>query len=109
MTLFQSAITIALVALATMCTRFLPFLVFKSDKPIPPFLNYIGRALGPAVFGMLVVYCLKGVSLVTYPFGIPELMGVLCVVILHLVFRKTLLSIAGGTICYMLLVNLIFV
>ena len=91
MTVTQHVMIIATVALATICTRFLPFLVFKSDKPTPPFLNYIGKALPPAVFGMLVVYCLKGV------------------VLLHLSFRKMLLSIAGGTVCYMLLVNLVFV
>ena len=109
MTPLECVITISTVALATMATRFLPFLVFKSNKPVPPFLNYIGMALGPAMFGMLVVYCLKGVSLTSYPYGIPEIIGVLCVIILHVAFRKTLLSIAGGTLCYMLLVNLIFV
>ena len=109
MTVTQHVMIIATVALATIFTRFLPFLVFKSDKPTPPFLNYIGKALPPAVFGMLVVYCLKGVVPLAYPYGIPELIGVLCVVLLHLSFRKMLLSIAGGTLCYMLLVNLVFV
>lgn len=109
MTAIQHAIIIAIAAFATMLTRFLPFAVFRSDKPTPNFLVYLGRVLPPAVFGMLVIYCLHGVNLIAYPFGIPELIGVIAVVILHLSFRKMLFSIAGGTLIYMLLVNLIFI
>lgn len=108
MTVAQHAIIIAIAALATMLTRFLPFAVFRSDKPTPSFLVYLGRALPPAVFGMLVVYCLKGVTPLAYPFGLPELIGIAAVVVLHLSFRKMLLSIAGGTVLYMILVNFIF-
>ena len=109
MTASQHAIIIAIAAVATMLTRFLPFAIFRSDRPTPKFLSYLGRALPPAVFGMLVVYCLKGVSLFASPFGIPELIGVATVIALHLLFRKMLVSIAGGTVIYMILVNLIFV
>ena len=109
MTLTESLIIIGIAALATMLTRFLPFIVFKSGKPTPNFLLYVGKALPPAVFGMLVVYCLKNVSLAAAPHGLPELIGVLAVVLLHLCFRKMLLSIAGGTLIYVLLVNLVFV
>ena len=109
MTVAQHAIVIALAAIATMLTRFLPFIIFRSDKPTPAFLSYLGKALPPAVFGMLVVYCLKSVSLLAFPFGIPELIGVASVIVLHLLFRKMLVSIAGGTVIYMILVNLIFV
>ena len=109
MTLAESLIIIGIAALATMLTRFLPFIVFKSGKPTPNFLLYVGKALPPAVFGMLVVYCLKNVSLAAAPHGLPELIGVLAVVLLHLCFRKMLLSIAGGTLIYVLLVNLVFV
>ena len=109
MTLTQHIITILIVALMTMLTRFLPFLVFKSDKPTPKFLTYLGKALPPAVFGMLVVYCLKGVSLLGGNHGIPEFVGIVTVILLHLSARKILLSIVGGTAVYMILVNLIFV
>ena len=109
MTVTQSFIMIAMAALATMLTRFLPFLVFKSEKSTPKFLTYLGKALPPAVFGMLAVYCLKGINPLAYPYGLPELIGVASVVVLHLSFRKMLLSIVGGTAVYMLLVNLIFV
>ncbi len=109
MTVLQHAAIIALAALATMLTRFLPFIIFRSDKPTPAFLSYLGAALPPAVFGMLVIYCLKSVSPFAFPFGIPELIGVVSVIVLHLAFRKMLVSIAGGTVVYMILVNLIFV
>ena len=108
MTVLQLFTMIAVTSLATMFTRFLPFLVFKSDKPTPAPLTYLGKALPPAVFGMLVVYCLKGVAPMAFPCGIPELLGVAAVVVLHLLFRKTLLSVVGGTAVYMMLVNLVF-
>lgn len=109
MTVTEQITIIALVALATMATRFLPFAIFKSNRPTPKFLTYLGRVLPPAVFGMLVVYCLKGVSFISPSYGIPELIGVLVTVLLHLSFRKMLLSIVGGTSVYILLVNLVFI
>lgn len=94
--------------LGTMATRFLPFLVFPSGKPTPKYIQYIGKVLPGAVFGMLVVYCLKGVSVFTGSHGLPELIAIAVVVGLHLWRRQMLLSIAGGTVCYMLLVQLVF-
>lgn len=108
MTLTQQLITIAIVACATALTRFLPFMVFRSDRPTPRYLEYLGRALPPAVFAMLVVYCLKNISLVAAPYALPELIAVCVVVVLHLAFRKMLLSIGAGTVLYLLLVNVIF-
>ena len=109
MTTLELFIMIAVTALATMLTRFLPFLVFSSDKPTPKFLTYLGKALPPAVFGMLVVYCLKGMNFGSVGGFLPDTLGVLTTVALHLAFRKMLLSIVGGTAVYMLLVNLVFV
>lgn len=108
MTLTQQIITIGLCVLGTMCTRFLPFLVFSSRKPTPPYIQYLGKALPAAIFGMLVIYCLKNVSLLSGSHGLPELLAILVVVGLHLWKRQMLLSIAGGTVCYMLLVQLVF-
>ena len=108
MTLTQQIITIGLCALATMLTRFLPFLVFSSQKEPPKFIKYIGTALPGAIFGMLVVYCLKGVSVTAYSYGLPELIGVTSVILIHLWKRNMLLSIASGTVIYMLLVQLVF-
>lgn len=96
---------IAVVALVTMGLRFLPFFIFGGGKETPRFISYLGKYLPYAIMGMLVVYCLKGVSLLNAPYGIPELLGVVTVVGLHLWKRNTLLSIAGGTILYMILVQ----
>ena len=109
MTLTQRLVTIGLCALATMLTRFLPFLLFSSRRPTPKYVQYLGRALPPAIFGMLVVYCLKNVSIVSGSHGLPELIAIAVVAALHLWRKQTLLSIAGGTIAYMLLVQLVFV
>lgn len=108
MTLSQQIITIALVVIGTMVTRFLPFLLFPAGKPTPKYIRYLGKVLPAAVFGLLLVYCLKNVSVFNGSHGIPELLAVILVVVLHLWKRQMLLSIAGGTVCYMLLVQFIF-
>ena len=97
----------ALVA-GTMMTRFLPFLLFPADKPTPKYVQYLGKVLPAAVFGLLVIYCLKDVNIFTGSHGIPELIAIGVVVLLHIWKKQMLLSIAGGTICYMLLVQLVF-
>ena len=101
-------LTIAAVSLGTALTRFLPFLVFPSGKPTPKYIQYLGKFLPGAVFGLLVVYCLKNVSLLSGSHGVPEAIGIAVTVALHLWKRQMPLSIAGGTVCYMLLVQFIF-
>lgn len=108
MTLVQQIITIAMVVAGTMITRFLPFLLFPAGKPTPKFVQYLGKVLPAAVFGLLVIYCLKDVSLFSGSHGIPELISIALVVGLYLWKRQMLLSIAGGTVCYMLLVQFVF-
>lgn len=108
MTLTEQMITIGVVVLGTMLTRFLPFLVFPAGKPTPDYIKYLGRVLPAAVFGMLVVYCLKNVSFLTGSHGLPELIAIAIVIALHGWKRQMLLSIAGGTVCYMLLVQMVF-
>ena len=108
MTLTQQIITVAMVVLATMLTRFLPFLIFPAGRPTPKYIQYLGKALPPAVFGLLIIYCLKNVSLFTGSRGVPELIAIVLLIVLHLWKRQMLLSIAGGTICYMLLVQFVF-
>ncbi len=103
----QQAAVIALCVLATAGLRFLPFLVFAGKKETPAFVQYLGRALPSAIFAMLVVYCLRNVD-VRVNFALPEAIALLSTVGLHLWQRKMLLSIAGGTAVYMLLVQLVF-
>ena len=108
MTLTQQIITVALVVLGTAVTRFLPFLVFPAGKPTPKYIQYLGKVLPSAVFGLLVIYCLRNVSIFSGSHAIPELISIVLVIILHVWKRQMLLSIAGGTVCYMLLVQLDF-
>lgn len=108
MTLIQQFITIGVVVLGTMLTRFLPFLIFPAQKPTPKYIRYLGKVLPSAVFGLLIIYCLKDISLVAGSHGIPELISIALVIVLHLWKRQMLLSIAGGTVCYMLLVQFVF-
>lgn len=108
MTLTEQMITIAMVVLGTAVTRFLPFLIFPAGKPTPKYIQYLGKVLPPAVFGLLVIYCLKNVSVFTGSHGVPELISIILVIVLHAWKRQMLLSIAGGTVCYMLLVQLVF-
>ncbi len=108
MTMTQQIITIALCVAGTMLTRFLPFMVFNGKRPTPRYIQYLGKVLPGAVFAMLVIYCLRNVSFVSGSYGIPEFIGIGVTAGLHLWKRQMLLSIAGGTVCYMMLVQFLF-
>ena len=108
MTDLHAALTVAVAALVTAGLRFLPFLIFGANRQTPPLITYLGQVLPFAIMGMLVVYCLKDVTLTAAPFGIPEAIGCAVVALLHIWKRNTLLSIGAGTVCYMLLVQLVF-
>lgn len=99
---------ILVMALVTAGLRFLPFVIFTKGRKVPDVVAYLGRVLPYAVMAMLVVYCLKGISFVQMSFGLPEIISVVLVVVLHVWKRNTLLSIVGGTVCYMLLVQVVF-
>lgn len=104
----HDVLLIVVAVLVTMATRFLPFLIFGENRKTPPIIEYLGTVLPCAIMGMLVVYCLKGVSFVSSPYGLPELISCVVVAALHVWKRNSLLSIGGGTVCYMLLVQLVF-
>jgi len=113
MSVSQHLITIFLCVLGTVCTRFLPFILFSgkrgaNERTLPPYVVYLGRALPAAIFGMLVVYCLKNTDLLGPSHGLPELIAIVLTILLHLWKRQMLLSIAAGTVCYMLLVQFVF-
>lgn len=108
MTDIHTALMIAVIALVTAGLRFLPFLIFGETRTTPPLVSYLGQVLPYAIMGMLVVYCLKGITFTAAPFGIPEIIGCASVILLHIWKRNTLLSIGAGTVCYMLLVQFIF-
>ena len=99
---------IVVAVLVTMSTRFLPFLIFGEKRKTPPVIEYLGTVLPCAIMGMLVIYCLKDVSFSGSPYGLPELIACVLVAALHIWKRNSLLSIGGGTVCYMLLVQFVF-
>jgi len=103
----HSAALIAVMALVTIGLRFLPFLIFR-NRQTPKYITYLGQVLPYAIMGMLVVYCLRHTTLTAMPFGIPEIAACAVVVALHLWKRNTLLSIIAGTVCYMVLVQMVF-
>lgn len=109
MTIQQQILTIFIAILAVQLCRWIAFWLFPADKPIPPFIKYLGQVLPPAVFAMLVVYCYKNADIFSQYHAVPELMAGAVVVILHIWQRNMFLSIAVGTILYMYLVQKVFI
>ncbi len=101
-------ISVAIIALLTALVRFLPFAVFRGDKKTPAIVEKLGKALPGAIMGMLVVYCLKAMSFSNYSSFLPQIISCAVVIVLYVWKRHTLLSIVSGTVCYMLLVQLVF-
>ena len=104
----QALLIILVSAVATFLTRALPFFLFPPHKRTPQFVLYLGKVLPFATIGMLLVYCLKDVSLVKWSYGLPEAISLLAITVIHLWKRNILLSVGGGTVFYMILVQCIF-
>lgn len=109
MTLSQQLITVCMVVLATLATRFLVFIFFPAGRQVPPFIHYLGKVLPTAIMGLLIVYALRTTDFTAAPYGFPEILSVLTVLALHLWRRNFLLSITLGTLLYMALVQGFFV
>lgn len=108
MTVVQRILTVAAVVLGTMLTRFLPFVIFPEGKRPPSYITYLGQVLPYAVIGLLVVYCLKD-AVFHSTHGLPEFIAIGFIIFLHKWKKNTLLSIGGGTVLYMFLVQAVFV
>ena len=108
LTTTQALIIALAVTAGTMVTRFLPFLLFPDSRPVPKIVTYLGRTLPAAMMGLLVVYCLRNVSIVEAPHGLPELISIAVLAALHLWKRNVLLSIGVGAAVYMVLVQVGF-
>lgn len=105
MTTLQQIVTIATVAVGTQLTRWVPFWIFKSGKQTPAYIDYLGKVLPPAIFGMLVIYCYKDTDFLAPAHGIPEIVSGLCVAAIQLLFKNMCLSIIVGTAIYIAWVN----
>lgn len=108
MTTFQLLLTVAICAAGTALTRALPFLIFPPGKSTPIFIKRLQVLLPSAAIGLLVVYCLRGVNIFHGSHGLPEAIAILVTAGLHLWRKNSLLSIAAGTVCYMVLVQWVF-
>lgn len=108
MTTHLQVVTIGFMAVGVILTRLLPFLFFPSKERTPHFVRFLGKYLASAVFGMLIVYCLKDISLLNGNHGIPQIIGILACVLLHLWRKNMLITIAGGTFVYMLILRYLF-
>lgn len=106
---YNSLAIIFVVAVCTLLTRALPFMIFGGKRQVPQVVQYLGKVLPPAIMAILVVYCMKSVDFFGIDHGMPEIIASLVVVGLHLWRKNTLLSIGVGTVCYMILVQLIFI
>ena len=104
----HSALLIIVIALVTLALRGLPFLIFQGERKTPPIITYLSKVLPYAVMGMLVVFCIKDTVITSFPYAAPELISGALVVLSYLWKRNTLLSIVGGTVCYMILVQTVF-
>lgn len=102
----KSVVLIIIMSVVTILLRTLPFLVFRNHTP--KYISYLGKVLPPAIIGMLVIYCLKDVTVFSYPYGIPELIAVACTAGVQAWKRNSLISILSGTVLYMVLVQLVF-
>lgn len=109
MNTYHSLLLIGVISLVTIVIRFLPFVIFHDDSRTPKALEYLGNVLPGAIMGMLVIYCFKSTVVTSWPFALPELIATAVVVLSYLWKRNTLLSIGGGTILYMVLVQIVFV
>ncbi len=105
----ETLIMILALAAGTQLTRWLPFWLFPENRRPPAVVLYLGRVLPPAVMGLLVVYCLRNIQFSTPPHGAAEILSVAAVALLHRWRGNVLLSIAGGTALYMVLVQAVFV
>lgn len=108
MTTFQAILTIITVIIVTFSTRVLPFIFFPDTKKTPRFISYLGNVLPYSVMGMLIIYCLKDTSVFLAPYCIPELISIVFVIIVHKWKHNLLVSIGGGTLLYMFLVQMVF-
>ncbi|PAF48934.1 branched-chain amino acid transporter AzlD [Helicobacter sp. 12S02232-10] len=103
--MMHSIVMVLVIALATILTRALPFVIFNSKRRAPDFLLYLGKVLPGAIVGMLIVYCLKKTDIASIPYGLNEIAAFLCVALLQCLFKMSILSIVAGTLLYMYLVQ----
>ena len=104
----HSILIVAVVAVVTIALRFLPFFIFGGKRKTPEIILYLGKVLPYAIMGMLVIYCLRSITTGSIGAGAAQIIACTAVAVLHLWKRNTLISIIGGTVIYMVLVQMVF-
>lgn len=104
-----SIIAIAVAAICTFATRLVPFALFGGKKEVPAVITYLGKVLPPAIIATLIIYCVRSVDFTASPHGAAEIIAIVVTALLHIWKKNTLISIGGGTILYMFLVQFVFV
>lgn len=102
----QKVLTIVIVVIGTMLTRFFPFIIFRNSRTTPKYIRYLGKVLPPAILGFLLVYCLRDVPFISDSYGIPELLSIVLIIIVHYWKKSMLLSISIGTVFFLIIKNL---
>ncbi len=102
----HALLTIIIAAVVTAAIRFSPFIIFNGKRQTPAIITYLGKVLPYAIMGMLVIFCYKDITFDTLAGFLPSLIAGALVVVLYLLKKNTLLSIVGGTACYMIIVQL---
>lgn len=105
----QLIIFFSVISLGTILTRVLPFILFPENREIPKYIKYLADILPFTIIGMLVVYCLKNITILHAPFALPEILAIALISVLHIWKKNTLLSIGGGALFYMIMVQFVFV
>ncbi len=108
-TSFQLFLFFGLISLGTIFTRALPFIIFPENKRIPKYIKYLSDILPYTIIGMLVIYCLKDISITSSPYALPELISIVSIIILHQWKKNSLLSIGLGSAIYILLLRYVFI
>lgn len=104
----HSFLIILVIAIVTMLLRFVPVIIFSKGEETPKYITYLGKVLPFAVMGMLIIYCLKDISIFNYSYGLPELISIFLVGLLHIWKKNMLLSVGVSTVFYMILVQMVF-
>lgn len=107
--MLYSIIIIAVIAGLTFAARLFPYVIFGRGNRIPDIIIFLGEVLPPAVMVLLIVYCIRNISIFVYPYGIPELSAILLTVVLYLTVKNNLVAMISGTVLYMVLIQVVFV
>lgn len=102
-------ITALMIVIGTAFLRFLPFFIINKSLSENKYVQFLGRILPYSMIALLVIYCIKDINIIKFPYGLPEIISIIVVAVFQIVKRNVLISIGLGTVVYMFLVQVIFI